>query len=154
MPTVHHVEPHAGGARKKRFCAADAGACAFPRRSLACLLVAGPHAQEPLADAARRKTFDQLLDLYVRNGDVYYRALKSDRAKLDSYMSLIATTSVDKLSREERIAFWLNAYDAIVLRTIVDHYPIAGSRPSIPRRASARFPARSSACSTASPDAR
>src|SRR5712671_1662875 len=140
MPTVHHVEPHAGGARKKRFALRTLG----PARSLvvlwACLLVAGPHAQEPLADAARRKTFDQLLDLYVRNGDVYYRALKSDRAKLDSYMSLIATTSVDKLSREERIAFWLNAYDAIVLRTIVDHYPIAGKSPEYPQKSIRQIP--------------
>ena len=42
-----------------------------------------PAAQESLADGARRKGFDQLLDLYVRNGDVYYRALKVDRGKLD-----------------------------------------------------------------------
>ena len=49
---------------------------------LGVLFVAAPHAQESLADAARRKTFDQLLDLYVRNGDVYYRALKGERVKL------------------------------------------------------------------------
>ena len=46
------------------------------------LLIAPVRGQESLGDAARRKTFDQLLDLYVRNGDVYYRALRSDRAKL------------------------------------------------------------------------
>ena len=106
----------------------------------ACLLVAAPHAQESLADAARRKSFDQLLDLYVRGGDVYYRALKADRAKLDGYVNLIATASVDKLSRDERIAFWLNAYNAIVLRTVIDHYPIAGKSADYPAKSIRQIP--------------
>jgi hypothetical protein len=115
-----------------------------PLRSLAflwaCLLVAAPHAQESLADAARRKSFDQLLDLYVRNGDVYYRALKTERAKLDGYLNLIATTSVDKLSREEQMAFWLNAYNAIVLRTVIDHYPIQGRSSDYPQKSIRQIP--------------
>jgi hypothetical protein len=115
-----------------------------PLRSLVvlwvCLLVAAPRAQESLADAARRKSFDQLLDLYVRNGEVYYRALKAERAKLDGYVTLIATVSVDKLSREEQIAFWLNAYNAIVLRTIIDHYPIAGKSPDYPPKSIRQIP--------------
>src|SRR5258708_8573922 len=140
MAPVRHVEPHAGGARKMRFALRTLG----PARSLvvlwACLLVAGPHAQEPLADAARRKSFDQLLDLYVRNGDVYYRALKADRAKLDGYVNLIATTPVDKLSREEQMAFWLNAYNAIVLRTVVDHYPIQGKSAEFAQKSIRQIP--------------
>ena len=46
-------------------------------------------AQRPCAAKRRRgrKAFDQLLDLYVRDGYVYYRALKSDAAKLDGYVS-------------------------------------------------------------------
>ncbi len=78
--------------------------------------------------------------LWVRNGDVYYRALKAERAKLDGYVNLIATASVDKLSREEQIAFWLNAYNAIVLRTIVDHYPIAGKSPDYPSKSIRQIP--------------
>src|SRR5262249_48159212 len=74
-----------------------------------CALVAAPRAQEAAADAARRKNLDQLLDLYVRNGDVYYRALKADRGKLDGFLNVAATESVAKMSREEQIAFWLNA---------------------------------------------
>lgn len=99
----------------------------------ACLiLVATPVAQESLADGARRKTFDQLLDLYVRNGDVYYRALKAERGRLDGFVNLQAATAVDKLSREEQLAFWLNAYNAIVLKTVVDHYPILGKSAAYP----------------------
>src|SRR5256885_15893888 len=94
---------------------------------VAFVLVASPRAQDSLGDAARRKSFDQVLDLYVRGGDVYYRALKSDRGKLDGYLNLIATAAIDKWPREEQLAFWLNAYDALVLRTVVHHYPIAGA---------------------------
>src|SRR5437870_1754677 len=89
-----------------------------------CMVVA-PSAQES-GESARTKTFDQLLDLYVRNGDVYYRAIKSERAKLDGFVSQLAAASVDNLPRNEQIAFWLNAYDALVLRTVADHYPKQG----------------------------
>ena len=81
-------------------------------------LLATPAAQESLADGARRKTFDQLLDLYVRNGDVYYRALRAERAKLDGFVNLQATTAVDKLSREEQIAFWRDRLQRVVLKTV------------------------------------
>lgn len=104
-----------------------------------CLLLAGPRplagaggshaerrAQEPLADAARWKTFDLILDNYVRDGFVYYRALKAERAKLDGFINLLGTVQMDKLSRDEQLAFWLNAYNALVLRTVIDHYPIQG----------------------------
>jgi hypothetical protein len=106
----------------------------------ASILVAAPHAQESSADAARRKSFDQVLDLYVRGGDVYYRALKSDRGKLDGYVNQLATTTVDKRPREEQIAFWLNAYDALVLRTVIDHYPIAGHSAEYPAKSIRQIP--------------
>jgi Protein of unknown function, DUF547 len=106
----------------------------------ASMLVAAPHAQESLADAARRKSFDQVLDLYVRGGDVYYRALKSDRGKLDGYVNQLATTTVDKRPRDEQIAFWLNAYDALVLRTVIDHYPIAGRSADYPAKSIRQIP--------------
>ena len=101
---------------------------------LALALVALPHAQESGADDARRKNLDQILDLYVRDGEVYYRALKLERAKLDGYISAIASESIDNRSRDERLAFWLNAYNAIVLRTVIDHYPIQGRSAAYPPR--------------------
>ena len=100
---------------------------------LACCIVAAPTAQES-SEVARSKTFDQLLDLYVRNGDVYYRALKSERARLDGFANMLATASVDRLPRDEQLAFWLNAYNALVLRTIVDHYPIQGRATEYPAK--------------------
>jgi len=106
----------------------------------ASMLVATPHAQESLADAARRKSLDQVLDLYVRGGDVYYRALKSDRGKLDGFVNQLATAAMDKRPREEQVAFWLNAYDALVLRTVIDHYPIAGRSAEYPAKSIRQIP--------------
>jgi len=104
------------------------------------LLFAPVRGQESLGDSARRKTFDQLLDLYVRNGDVYYRALRSDRAKLDGYINLLATASVAKASRQDQIAFWLNAYNALVLRTVIDHYPIQARSSQYPAKSIRQIP--------------
>jgi hypothetical protein len=98
----------------------------------AALVVATPRAQEVPPDFATRQPFDQILDLYVRDGLVYYRALKIERAKLDRYVDSLANTDVDKLSRDARLAFWLNAYDAFVLQTVIDHYPIRGHAPGYP----------------------
>ena len=99
--------------------------------AMALCLIVSPVAQES-GEEARTKTFDQLLDLYVRIGDVYYRAIKSERAKLDVYIGQLATVSVDKLSRDEQLAFWINAYNALVLRTVADHYPIQGRSTEYP----------------------
>jgi hypothetical protein len=106
---------------------------------LALWTVAAPAAQESMVETARRKTFDQILDLNVRDGFVYYRALKSERAKLDGYVNLLAAP-VDTLSREERLAFWLNAYNALVLKTVVDHYPIPTRTADYPQHSIRQIP--------------
>ena len=71
---------------------------------------------------------------------MYYRTLKSDRARLDRYVTELASTAVDKLSRDEQLAFWLNAYDALVLRTVIDHYPIQGRAPDYPPHSIRQIP--------------
>jgi hypothetical protein len=83
---------------------------------------------------------DQILDTYVRDGEVYYRALKQERASLDRYVGALASASIDQASRAEQIAFWVNAYNALVLRTIVDRYPIAGKSPDYPARSIRQIP--------------
>lgn len=85
---------------------------------------ATPRAQDAAIDA-RRQTFDQLLDMNVRDGFVYYRALKSEQARLNGFVMSLASASLDTASPQEQAAFWINAYNALVLKTVVDHYPIA-----------------------------
>jgi hypothetical protein len=77
---------------------------------------------------------DRLLDLYVRDGFVYYRALKSDRSRFDRYIASldVASSAYDAWSREQKIAYWINAYNAFVLKTIIDSYPIRGGSKEFP----------------------
>jgi Protein of unknown function, DUF547 len=85
----------------------------------------------PPADLeALHRPYDELLDEYVRDGIVYYHALKIDHVKLDRYVASLAAVSGDTLGswdRARQIAFWINAYDALALQTAVNHYP-AGMR--------------------------
>jgi hypothetical protein len=85
---------------------------------------------------------DRLLDVYVRDGFVYYRALKSDRARLDRYVASldVAEATYDKWSKEQQLAFWINAYNAIVLQTVVDHYPIRGRAAEYPTNSLRQVP--------------
>jgi len=101
--------------------------------AIVAFCVAAPIAQDT-------KGYDELLDTYVRDGEVYYRALKSDRGKLDAFINQLGGANIDRLSRDEKVAFWINAYNALVLRTIVDHYPITGKSAQYPQKSIRQIP--------------
>lgn len=88
--------------------------------------------------------FDDLLDLYVRDGLVYYQALRADRGKLDRYLASLDAPEVVAASegwnQNQRAAFWLNAYNALVLRTVIDHYPIRGLASEYPSSSIRQIP--------------
>ena len=109
--------------------------------ALAMVCAAAPSiAQQNPAGAARRKTFDEFLDLYVRDGYVYYRALRSERSRFDMYVNSLGNVEVGSLPRDDQLAFWLNAYNALVLRTVIDHYPIQGRSPDYPPKSIRQIP--------------
>ena len=96
----------------------------------------GPSA-EPTAVAVQfvaADSLDRILDLYVRDGLVYYAALRSERTGLDRYLRVIADPppGFGSWPGAERKAFWLNAYNALVLRTVIDYYPIRGRSQNYP----------------------
>ena len=92
---------------------------------------APPTAQGRLRGAAY-DGFDRILDRYVREGFVYYRAVQVERASLDRFLGEIADVSLAAVPRDDRLAFWLNAYNALILRTIIDRYPIDGRSTEYP----------------------
>jgi hypothetical protein len=104
------------------------------------MMGAMPRAQVGTVERTNRKILDELLDQYVRDGFVYYRALKSERGKLDAFVNQLSATDPSKLAQADQIAFWLNAYNALVLRTIVDHYPIQGRAPDYPAHSVRQVP--------------
>ena len=84
--------------------------------------------------------FDAILDTYVRDGYVYYRALKLERRRLDEYVRQLGAGDVDKRTRDEQMAFWLNAYDALVLQTVIDGYPAPRRSNEYPQRSIRQTP--------------
>jgi len=88
------------------------------------------------------RPLDQILDLNVRDGLVYYRALRSDRSRLDRYAASlnVAPDVYERWSREQKMAFWLNAYNTFVLQTVIDNYPIKGSSKSYPGNSVRQIP--------------
>jgi hypothetical protein len=89
------------------------------------------------------RPFDQLLDQYVRDGFVYYNALRLERGRLDAYVASLnspAASGLAKGSTDEQRAFWINAYNALVLRTVIDHYPIRGRAKEFPSSSVRQIP--------------
>lgn len=90
----------------------------------AALTAATALAARDLPDPA---PFGRVLDRHVEGGRVDYAAVRADRNDLDAYMEELARTSPAALaaaSRDERLAFWINAYNACTLTLVIDHYPI------------------------------
>lgn len=61
-------------------------------------------------------------------GEVDYRAAQKDPSLLHRYLEQLVGVDFrdfsDNWPREEKLALWLNAYHAGVIRVILDHYPI------------------------------
>jgi Protein of unknown function, DUF547 len=112
---------------------------------LVALAASGIAAQSPTpADVdALHRPFDEILDVYVRDGLVYYFALKQERAKFDRYVAAIGEVPADTLKSwppDRQLAYWINAYNAFVLRTVIDGYPIRGKSPDYPPNSIRQIP--------------
>src|SRR5260370_13922613 len=102
-----------------RLCAPCAGLLAG-----AALLSAKQFAPAEGAELLHRP-LDQILDVNVRDGLVYYRALKGARGRLDRYTSSlnVAPAAYQGGSKGHQIAFLMNAYTAFRPRTATKHHP-------------------------------
>ena len=79
---------------------------------------------EQTGDTNHHALLTALLGEHVHYGRVDYAALQGD-ARLDSYLAQLVATDPDTIAnRDDRLALWLNAYNAYTLKVIVDNYPI------------------------------
>jgi hypothetical protein len=85
------------------------------------------------ADGFSHAAFESLLRQYVRaDGDVDYEAWKADArslARLDGYLAAVAAYSPDNAperfpSEPDRFVYWVHAYNALVIRAVLEHWPI------------------------------
>jgi len=71
-----------------------------------------------------------LAEYVDEKGLVSYSALKAERARLDAFADALARldpTIYQGWNDGDRIAFWINAYNGLTLKLIVDNYPIDSS---------------------------
>lgn len=75
--------------------------------------------------AISHEGLDSLLQKYVTEaGNVNYKGFQTDKKALDIYCQLLANNPVqDDWSREEKMAYWINAYNAFTIKLIADNYP-------------------------------
>ena len=76
----------------------------------------------PTINTFDHKPFDKLLATYVNaDGLVDYPGLQKERPKLDAYLtSLAAAKPQTFFSDAERLAFWINGYNAFTLADVLD----------------------------------
>jgi hypothetical protein len=71
-------------------------------------------------------SWNNLLQKHVNNsGEVNYKAIKSNQQLLQASLDEFSKTQPkDSWSENERLAYWINAYNAFTIKLIVDNYPI------------------------------
>lgn len=79
-------------------------------------------------DANLHNTWDKLLRQHVSKGLVDYKAFGRQQHELNSYLKKLETTDVSEFSRQQKLAYWLNAYNAFTVKLILNHYPIKSIR--------------------------
>ncbi len=85
------------------------------------------------AQAASRlyEDYGAVLTTYVnQQGMVNYRGLKANPQRLNSFLTTLADLpqeTYQKWDDQEKIAWWINAYNVLTLKAIIDHYPIRAS---------------------------
>jgi len=101
----------------------------FPGAAGVVILLSALWTTPPLAaqQILTHEGFDQILQRVVRGRLVDYAALVEIRGDLDAYIGSLGAVprgALELSSREEQLAFWINAYNACMLKIVTDYYPI------------------------------
>jgi uncharacterized protein DUF547 len=62
------------------------------------------------------------------NRIAYGRVDVAGRAGLDAYIAMLEASPVSRLSRPEQLAYWINLYNAVTMRVVLQHYPVRSIR--------------------------
>lgn len=106
---------------------------------VACGAPASTPAEGPIADqiAASMESgsasfdhapWDRLLAEGTREGFVDYGTMREHRAELDAYLESVAQADLAGLEGDHLMALLLNAYNALTVRSILDHWPVESIR--------------------------
>lgn len=72
--------------------------------------------------------YGYILKNYVDNsGLVNYKSLQKEQSRLDFFLYKLKRTNPESYKNwveEDKIAFWINAYNAFIIKIVLDNYPI------------------------------
>ncbi len=72
--------------------------------------------------------WDTILKKHVSNGLVHYRNIGKKQHLLDKYLDKLAKVDISSFSRQEKLALWINAYNAFTVKLILKNYPVKSIR--------------------------
>jgi len=70
------------------------------------------------------RAYAGILSTHVVGDRVTYAKLKDDREVLDAFVASLETAELDEITRDDYMSFYINAYNAITLRSVIDAYPV------------------------------
>jgi len=71
--------------------------------------------------------YDSLLKEHVQDAKVNYKGIINSSEKFNEYLMQLGSVSEEVYQNwtdEEKLAFWINAYNAFTIKAIIDNYPI------------------------------
>lgn len=78
-------------------------------------------------EAGTASDFDVILQKYVHGDYFKYKELKAnsnDLARFERFLKWQASADLKKMSREDQIAFYINAYNSCCIKAVLDRYPV------------------------------
>jgi len=91
-------------------------------------------AHDPAAAAIDHAPWDRFAKTYVKpqpdgvNRVAYARVSAADRKALADYVAGLAGVPISAYHRDQQLAYWLNLYNALTVKLVLDHYPVASIR--------------------------
>ena len=76
------------------------------------------------------RAYNELLNRYVKDARVDYRGFIDSRAEFETFLKTLGDINENDFetwTEEQKLAFWINTYNAFTIKAIIDHYPIKRS---------------------------
>jgi hypothetical protein len=88
------------------------------------MLLAALHLLLSTAAGADPSALAPILSTHVQKTGVNYTALAADRAPLTAYLDSLAAADLSGATPAEKMAFWINAYNAMTLEVMAEEWPV------------------------------
>lgn len=49
-------------------------------------------------------------------------------ARVDAYVAMLTNIAIDDFNRDQQMAYWINLYNALTVKVVLDHYPVDSIR--------------------------